>query len=289
MKIPIYQVDAFTSEVFSGNPAAVCMLNSWLEDKVLQGIAAENNLSETAFLVRNPEGFDLRWFTPVTEVALCGHATLASGFVLFSCLKWKGDVIRFRTRKSGQLTVARRGDLLEMDFPARPAHATNPPPGLNEALGAENPPRSPFTKGDNSPLSEKVGGGDWGPSQARAVFGSAEDIMVILDNEQSVRVLQPDFAALSRVECRGVIVTARGERSDFVSRFFAPRVGIPEDPVTGSAHCVLIPYWAKILGKKELHAFQVSKRGGELFCEERGERVRIAGKAVLYLEGTISI
>ncbi|PKN29615.1 MAG: hypothetical protein CVU64_07315 [Deltaproteobacteria bacterium HGW-Deltaproteobacteria-21] len=200
-----------------------------------------------------------------------------------------------------------------MDFPARPARATNPPPGLNEALGIRpnaenltgNPPGSPFTKGDtprnphglpsekgdthNSPLYKRGGGGDLGSSQARAVLGSAEDILVILDNEKSVRDLQPDFAALGRVECRGVIVTAKGDRSDFVSRFFAPRVGIPEDPVTGSAHCVLVPYWAKVLGKKNLHALQVSKRGGELFCEDRGERVRIAGKAVLYLEGTISI
>ncbi|PKN63844.1 MAG: isomerase [Deltaproteobacteria bacterium HGW-Deltaproteobacteria-15] len=261
MKLPLYQIDAFASEVFSGNPAAVCILDSWLEDKVLQGIAAENNLPETAFLVRNNEGFDLRWFTPATEVALCGHATLASGFVLFSCLKWKEDVIRFKTRKSGQLVVARRGDLLEMDFPARPAHATNPPPGLEAALNVR-------------------------PAE---VLGSAEDILVLLESESTVRDLQPDFAALGRVECRGVIVTARGDRSDFVSRFFAPRVGIPEDPVTGSAHCVLIPYWANVLGKKTLHALQVSKRGGELFCEERGERVRIAGKAVLYLEGIISI
>ncbi|RJR32590.1 MAG: PhzF family phenazine biosynthesis protein [Desulfobacteraceae bacterium] len=261
MKIPLYQVDAFASEVFSGNPAAVCILDSWFEDKILQGIAAENNLSETAFLVRKGEGFDLRWFTPVTEVALCGHATLASGFVLFSCLGWRDELIRFRTRKSGELVVARRGDLLEMDFPARPAHSTNPPPGLEGAL--------------------KV--------RATEVFGSAEDILVLLDDEKVVRELQPDFGALGKVECRGVIVTAKGDRSDFVSRFFAPRVGINEDPVTGSAHCVLIPYWAGVLGIRELHAFQVSKRGGELFCEDQGDRVRIAGRAVLYLEGTIAL
>jgi PhzF family phenazine biosynthesis protein len=157
--------------------------------------------------------------------------------------------------------VTKRGDLLEMDFPARPARATNPPPGLEAALNVR-------------------------PAE---VLGSAEDILVLLESESTVRDLQPDFAALGRVECRGVIVTARGDRSDFVSRFFAPRVGIPEDPVTGSAHCVLIPYWSKILGKKDMQALQVSKRGGELFCEERGERVRIAGKAVLYLEGAISI
>ncbi|RJR37250.1 MAG: PhzF family phenazine biosynthesis protein [Desulfobacteraceae bacterium] len=276
MKIPIYQIDAFASAVFSGNPAAVCILDSWLDDKVLQGIAAENNLSETAFLVRNREGFDLRWFTPATEVALCGHATLASAFVLFSCLGWKDELIRFRTRKSGELVVGRRGDLLEMDFPARPGHATDPPAALFEALGVEkNPPRSISIKGGSS------------LPRAMGVFGSAEDILVLLDSGKSVRELQPDFAALGKVECRGVIVTAKGDRSDFVSRFFAPRVGINEDPVTGSAHCVLIPYWAGVLGKKSLHALQVSRRGGELFCEDRGDRVRIAGRAVLYMEGKI--
>ena len=261
MKIPLYQVDAFTSEVFSGNPAAVCILEAWLGDAQLQSIAAENNLSETAFLVRNDDGFDLRWFTPVTEVALCGHATLASAFVLFNCREWTEDTIRFRTQKSGQLVVTKRNDLLEMDFPAIPAHAIHTPLVLDEAL--------------------KV--------RPQDVLGSAEDILVVLDSEKSVRDLHPDFAALARVECRGIIVTARGDRSDFVSRFFAPRVGIQEDPVTGSAHCVLIPYWAEILGKNDLHAMQVSKRGGELLCVARGKRVRIAGKTVLYLEGIISI
>jgi PhzF family phenazine biosynthesis protein len=261
MKIPLFQVDAFASGLFSGNPAAVCILESWLPDERLQSIAAENNLSETAFLVRNEEGFDLRWFTPVTEVALCGHATLASAFVLFHCLGSVEDSVRFRTRKSGQLLVTRKGDLLEMDFPARPTHAVEPPPGLDKALKA----------------------------RLHGVLGSAEDILVLMDDEESVVDLQPDFSALGAVECRGVIVTARGGRSDFVSRFFAPRVGVPEDPVTGSAHCVLIPYWSRILGKKTLHARQVSRRGGELFCEDRGERVGIAGKAVLYLEGTIHL
>jgi len=261
MKIPIYQVDAFSSEVFSGNPAAVCMLDSWIDDKQLQSIAAENNLSETAFLVRNDEGFDLRWFTPTTEVALCGHATLASAFVLFTRQRWPAEDICFRTRKSGQLIVAKRNDLFEMDFPSRPAHSLTAPVGLKDALNV-------------SPI---------------AVLGSAEDILVVLDSEEAVQKTQPDFSALNRVECRGTIVTARGNRSDFVSRFFAPRVGIPEDPVTGSAHCVLIPYWANELGKKNLHAFQISKRGGELFCVHAGERVKISGRAVLYLEGTITI
>ena len=261
MKIPIYQVDAFTSEVFSGNPAAVCILESWLDDNILQSIAAENNLSETAFLVRNDDGFDIRWFTPRTEVTLCGHATLASAFVLFNCRDWTEEKIGFRTRKSGQLVVIKRNGLLEMDFPSRPAHSIVPPPGLKEALGV-------------TPI---------------AVLDSVEDLMFVLESEKAVRELYPDFYALERLECRGIIVTSRGSRSDFVSRFFAPAVGIPEDPVTGSAHCVLAPYWASELHKKSLHAFQISKRGGELFCTHAGDRVKISGKAVLYLEGVITI
>ncbi len=261
MKIPIYQVDAFTSEVFSGNPAAVCILDSWLDDNLLQSIAAENNLSETAFLVRNEDGFDLRWFTPRTEVALCGHATLASAFALFTCRDWSEEEIRFRTRKSGQLAVDKRNDLLEMDFPSRPTHSMIPPSGLKEALGV-----TPIT-----------------------VLGSVEDLMFVLESEKAVRDLQPDISALERLECRGIIVTSRGSQSDFVSRFFAPGVGIPEDPVTGSAHCVLVPYWSSELHKKNLHAFQLSKRGGELFCAYAGDRVKIAGKAALYLEGMITV
>ena len=261
MIIPLYQVDAFASQVFAGNPAAVCLLDRWVDDSILQAVAAENNLSETAFLVRNNEGFDLRWFTPVTEVALCGHGTLASAFVLFSCQKWPGEQIRFQTRKGGELVVTRRDDLLEMDFPARPAYAQAPPAGLNGALSVT----------------------------PQEVLGSAEDLLVVLDSERTVKAVQPDFFALEHVACRGIIITARGDRSDFVSRFFAPRVGIPEDPVTGSAHCVLVPYWAGVLRKNDLHAFQVSKRGGELFCKHAGDRVKISGKAVLYMEGTITI
>jgi len=261
MKIPIYQIDAFASEVFSGNPAAVCMLDAWIDDKSLQSIAAENNLSETAFLVRNDDGFDLRWFTPTTEVALCGHATLASAFVLFACQDWPEESIRFRTRTSGQLVVVKRDDLLEMDFPSRPASATTPPTGLQEALRAA----------------------------PQGVFGSAEDLLVVLDSEEAVLEVHPDFGSLERIEYRGTIITARGDRSDFVSRFFAPRVGVPEDPVTGSAHCVLIPYWAGVLGKNDLHAFQISKRGGELFCANVGERVKISGRSALYMQGTITI
>jgi len=261
MKIPIYQVDAFTSEVFSGNPAAVCLLDDWIDDARMQSIAAENNLSETAFLVQTDNGFDLRWFTPVTEVALCGHATLASAFVLQVCRNWPEETIRFQTRKSGQLVVTKRDDFFDMDFPARPASAQNIPVGLKEALGV---------------APEKT-------------FGSAEDLMVVLDSERAVRKVRPDFSALEQLDCRGIIITARGDRSDFVSRFFAPRVGVPEDPVTGSAHCVLIPYWADVLGKNDLYARQVSKRGGELFCAQAGDRVILSGKAALYLEGTIMV
>lgn len=261
MEIPIYQVDAFTSKVFSGNPAAVCILDSWIDDGRLQSIAAENNLSETAFIVQTGNSFDLRWFTPTTEVALCGHATLASAFVQFVCREWNSDTISFQTRKSGQLTVTKMDDILEMDFPARSSYGRTSPAGLDEALGI-------------SP--EKV-------------LGSEEDLMVVVDSEKTVLALQPAFSALEQIDCRGIIVTASGDRSDFVSRFFAPRVGVPEDPVTGSAHCVLIPYWASVLGKKELHALQVSKRGGELFCRHVDKRVRISGKATLYLEGTITI
>lgn len=261
MNIPIYQVDAFTSAVFAGNPAAVCVLESWLEDGVLQAIAAENNLSETSFLVRRGAGFDLRWFTPATEVALCGHGTLAAAKVLLDRRGWREPEIRFQTRQRGVLTVAKRGELLEMDFPALPARPVATPAGLGEALGAE----------------------------PRQVLESAEDWLAVMDDEAAVRGLQPDFAALEKFGCRCLVPTARGGRGDFVSRAFAPRLGIPEDPVTGSAHCVLVPYWAGVLGKDELHAFQVSARGGELYCRNAGGRVKLAGRAAVYLEGLIHV
>lgn len=261
MRIPIYQADAFTSSVFSGNPAAVCILDAWIDDEMLQSIAAENNLSETAFLVRTNKGFELRWFTPVTEVDLCGHATLATAFVQFVCRGWSDDVIRFQTRRSGELVVTKHDDVLQMDFPASRVKAQAVPPGLSEALGVT-------------------------PEHALA---SGEVVMAVLAEEEAVRQARPDFAALARLPYAGVIITARGARSDFVSRFFAPNLGIPEDPVTGSAHCALTPYWASVLGKKGLHAFQVSKRGGELWCTDAGERVMISGKASLYMEGAITI
>ena len=261
MTIPMYQVDAFTAAVFSGNPASVCLLDTWLEDTVLQAVAAENNLSETAFLVPSPTGFDLRWFTPVTEVDLCGHATLASAFVQFFCRGWNQDTIVFETRQSGTLTVVRKGDLLEMDFPSRPPTPRDPSDLLTRALGKA-------------------------PNQ---VYASAEDLMAVFHSETLVAEMQPDMSLLAQLDCRGIIVTAPGDHCDFVSRFFGPKVGVPEDPVTGSAHCVLIPFWASELNKTDLHARQVSKRGGELFCRLVRDRVRIAGRAALYLEGMITV
>lgn len=259
MRIPLYQIDAFTGRLFAGNPAAVCPLESWLEDGQLQAIAAENNLSETAFLVARGDRYHLRWFTPKVEVDLCGHATLASAYVVFSYLKPSTAVVAFETR-SGELTVRREGELLAMDFPARPPERCEPPPGLFKALGKE--PRETW---------------------------KSRDYMVLYESEDDVRGLEPDMSALARVEMFAVIVTAPGREADFVSRFFAPAGGVPEDPVTGSAHCTLVPYWAERLGKTEFHALQVSPRGGELFCELRGERVIIRGRAVRYLEGTIFV
>ena len=257
MKIPLYQVDAFTSKVFGGNPAAVCPLEEWLSDELMQAIAAENNLSETAFFVREGDGFRLRWFTPVMEVDLCGHATLASAHVLFHHLRYRRGPIHFYTL-SGLLEVGRDGSLLCMDFPARAPSSVQAPQPLLDGLG-----RIPA-----------------------GVF-KARDYMAVFEREEDVRAIQPNLSALMELDCLGIIATAPGRNVDFVSRFFAPRAGIPEDPVTGSAHTMLVPYWAQRLGKKSLHALQVSKRGGELFCEHRGERVSIAGGAVTYAVGTI--
>ena len=259
MNIPIFQVDAFASRVFAGNPAAVCVLDKWLDDHLLQNIAAENNLSETAFIVKNEDTFELRWFTPTIEVILCGHATLATAFVLFNFYHHPDNTVHFQTRHRGLLSVSRQGDLLEMDFPAIPIFSQSPPRGLVRALEVE-------------PLE---------------IYGSDEDMLVVLDSEQVVGRVSPDFALLGQVDCRGVIITAQGEKCDFVSRFFGPRVGINEDPVTGSAHCVLIPYWAEKLNKTSLHALQISNRRGELFCQHKGQRVQISGRAALYLRGEI--
>jgi PhzF family phenazine biosynthesis protein len=259
MDLPIFQVDAFSSTVFRGNPAAVCPLNHWLPDETLQSIAAENNLAETAYFVPQDDRYRLRWFTPGCEVDLCGHATLASAFVLFEYLNQPGDTIAFDT-KSGELTVTRHGDLLTLDFPSRPPSPIIPEPGLVEAMGGR-------------------------PLEVLA----ARDVVLVYASEAEVIALVPDMLALTNLDHFGFIATAPGTECDFVSRFFAPAKGVPEDPVTGSAHTTLIPYWAHKLRKTELLARQVSKRTGELYCKLAGERVKIAGYAAPYLRGTISI
>lgn len=260
MRFALYQVDAFSERVFGGNPAAVVILDAWLPDAALQAIAAENSLPETAFLVPAGDEWRLRWFTPTIEVDLCGHATLASAFVVATALRPGADRVVFQTREAGTLTVTREGDVFTMDFPARPAWPVAPEAGLLAALGG---PR---------------------PREVRA----ARDFLVVFSHEDEVRALAPDMARLAGLD-RMVIVTAPGTDVDFVSRFFAPGAGVPEDSVTGSAHCTLIPYWAERLGRDRLEARQVSKRGGLLHCALAGDRVLIGGSAVLYLEGTITI
>jgi PhzF family phenazine biosynthesis protein len=257
--IPLYHVDAFATEAFRGNPAAVCPLDAWLEDDTMQSIAAENNLSETAFFVPDREGYHLRWFSPAREIDLCGHATLASAFVLFERLKRDGDSVTFQSR-SGPLVVRRDGDRLALDFPVRPAVRDEAPRELIAALGV-------------TPLET------W----------RSRDWMAVLGSEDEVRALAPSIEKLKAIDAHAFIVTAPGRDADFVSRFFAPSVGVPEDPVTGSAHCTLVPYWSERLGKTRLRALQVSRRGGELHCELRGDRVIIAGRAVLFMEGTIRL
>lgn len=257
MKIPYYQINAFTRVPYGGNPAGVCVLDQWLPDADLQIIARENGLSETAFFLRQRGGYGLRWFTPKMEVDLCGHATLASAYAIFNYIEPRITQVEFVTR-GGQLGVKRQGDLLVMDFPARTLGSADSPDALIRALGA-------------MPKEVLLG----------------RDYVAIFDRQDEIEALSPDMEQLACLECLGICVTAPGREADFVSRFFAPRAGIEEDPVTGSAHSSLIPYWAKRLGRQSLRALQLSARGGELFCEDRGERVGIAGYAVLYLEGLI--
>lgn len=258
MKIPYYHVDAFADTVFAGNPAGVCLLSKWLPDEVLQKIAAENNLSETAFLVKDGTDFQLRWFSPAVEIDLCGHATLATAFVLHLTDNSIPPVLRFATR-SGTLAVEKQDRLFIMDFPVRRAEECSPPPELAAGLGTS--PRSVL---------------------------KARDFLAVFDSEEQIRSLSPDFDKLAVLDCLGIIVTAPGRDVDFVSRFFAPAVGIPEDPVTGSSHCTLIPYWAERTGKNSLSARQLSSRGGELSCMFMGDRVKIGGRAVLYQQGELS-
>lgn len=259
MKIRQYQIDAFATRAFEGNPAAVCPLEGWLDDGLLQAIAEENNLSETAFFVPSDTGFHLRWFTPASEVGLCGHATLATAHVLFEHLGHPGQAITFETR-SGALTVKRKGDLLEMDFPARPP---TPCAGFELLAGALG----------RQPLEVL----------------RADDYLAVFDSEAAVRAITPDLALLGQLDLRGVVITAPGDDVDLVSRFFAPKLGVPEDPVTGSAHCELAPYWAERLGKTVLAARQVSRRGGSLSCEMRGDRVLLSGSAVTFMEAEIAL
>ncbi len=261
MKIEMYQVDAFTTRVFSGNPAAVCPLDKWLPDDTLQKIAAENNLSETAFFVGTIGNYELRWFTPKTEVDLCGHATLAAAFVILTFLTpSRKDLVTFDT-KSGKLEVNRQNNgLLFMNFPSRGGTPCEIPSKLTEGLGKK-------------------------PTEVYL----SRDYMAVFETEEEVESIKPNMELLTTLDSLGVIVTAPSKHYDFVSRFFAPKVGVPEDPVTGSAHCTLIPYWSRRLGKKTLTAYQLSARGGEVYCEDLEDRVKIGGYAVLYLRGTINI
>jgi PhzF family phenazine biosynthesis protein len=255
MRLPLFQIDAFADRPFAGNPAAVVILQEWLPDALMQAIAIENNLAETAFLVKETGGWHIRWFTPELEIDLCGHATLASAYVVFNELREPGERLEFDSM-SGPLRVERRGDALVLDFPSRPPVPCEPPEGLFAALGMTPRP-----------------------------IAKARDHFLVMDSEAEVAALRPDFAALDKVDSFGMIVTAPGDKVDFVSRFFTPAAGIPEDPVTGSAHCTLIPYWAERLGKTRLSARQISRRGGDLECELCGDRVRIGGRAVKVLQG----
>lgn len=260
-ELTIYQIDAFAQSVFEGNPAAVVPLDEWLPDALMQAIAMENNLAETAFFVREGNAYRLRWFTPAAEVDLCGHATLASAWVIFEYFEPAAARVEFETR-SGPLSVGREDALLSMDFPARPPERVEPCAALLEALGGT--PREVW---------------------------AARDYMIVYGSESEVRALRPDMLRLAATDRFAVIATAPAEAEgvDFVSRFFAPRQGVPEDPVTGSAHCTLIPYWAQRLGKHQLRARQVSARGGDLQCEWRGARVGIAGRAAFYMRGLIQV
>jgi PhzF family phenazine biosynthesis protein len=261
MKVPLYQVDAFTQEIFRGNPAAVCLLNSWLKPTLMQKIAQENNLSETAFVVSKKNFFEIRWFTPKIEVDLCGHATLAAGHVLFETGNVQKNEIIFHSPKSGQLRVLKKQDLLVLDFPQDTPKKIPPPFKIVEAIG-------------RIPLE---------------AYQGKTDVMLCYESQKDIEDIKPDFTKLSQIDTRGIIVTAPGDHVDFTSRFFAPGCGINEDPVTGSAHTTLTPYWAQKLGKKSLTAMQLSKRQGKLVCQLKNNRVYIAGQAVTYLRGEITL
>ena len=263
MQLPIYQVDAFTNTLYKGNPAAVCPLNEWLPKSTMQAIAAENNLAETAFFVKKGADFDLKWFTPTVEIDLCGHATVATAKIIYDYLGYTEPEIRFHSN-SGLLTVSREGDWLYLNFPSYPpVQVETPPAGLLEGLGI---------------------------TQAQAIWkGRTNDYMVVLDSQEIIQNLLPDFRILKSVAARGIIVTAKGDEVDFVSRFFGPASGIDEDPVTGSAHTVLTPYWSEKLGKTSISATQGGVRKGQLHCVLKGDRVDLMGKAQTYMQGSIFI
>lgn len=262
MNLQIFQVDAFTNKPFGGNPAAVCPLTEWLADDVMQKIALENNLAETAFFVRTDDRYKLRWFTPMVEIDLCGHATLASAFVIFNCLNLETERIKFHSHRSGDLGVEKQGDRFVLDFPRYDLKETVILKDLAEAVGAM-------------------------PKQVWETQGNMA--MLLFESEDDIVNIAPDMSALKKIPYDEIIVTAKGKSADFVSRMFAPRIGIPEDPVTGAIHCSLIPYWAEQLGREKLYARQLSARGGELFCELAGTRVKIGGNGVLYLKGEIYV
>jgi PhzF family phenazine biosynthesis protein len=262
MKIPIYQADAFASGLFRGNPAAICPLDHWLPDELLQSIAAENNLSETAFVVKESDGYRIRWFTPAAEVDLCGHATLAAAHVFYSHLGFDRPQLNFQSR-SGWLRITRQPDeRITLDFPVnKPITVTEVPEGIFEGLNIQPVP----------------------------VFRGAWDYLVLLPNQTAIEELKPNFNTLAKAKCRGIIATAKGDQADFVSRCFYPQSGINEDPVTGSAHTIMIPFWAEKLGKTKMKAIQLSSRRGHLDCELVGDRVLISGHAVTYMTGEIQI
>lgn len=257
----MFQIDAFTETLFSGNPAAVCILDKWLTDELMQSIAAENNLAETAFIVQKEDRFEIRWLTPTVEVDLCGHATLASAYALFNCLHYPEPEISFHSPKSGKLRVFKEKEILFLDFPTDRLEEQTDLQQVTKSIGAK----------------------------CVQLYKGRTDYIAVLESEEDVLNLRPDFTGISKLPVRGLIVTAKGEKVDFVSRFFAPQSGIDEDPVTGSAHTSLIPLWSKKLGKKEMKAQQLSQRGGSLTCVDKGERCFIGGQAKLYLTGEISI
>ena len=262
-KIKLYQIDAFTDAMFSGNPAAVCLLDSWIDDEVMKNIGSENNLAETAFVVPQGKDYGIRWFTPTTEVDLCGHATLASAFVLFNLLHYQEPLIKFHSPRSGTLIVNKKEDLLMMDFPT----------DRLELLPEEQ----------NISFKSCIG------LKPTEVYKGKTDYIAVIESEHELKYLHPDLNEISKLKARGLIVTAKGEQVDFVSRFFAPQTGIPEDPVTGSSHTSLLPLWSKKLGKTTFTARQLSKRGGRLICEYKGDRCLIGGNAKLYLTGEINL